>query len=79
MTALIAMIANIFLQLPMLHLVISAAFVLISSGMILFQTSLIINGGERNYIMATIALYVAIYNLFVSLLQLFTAFAGERD
>jgi len=52
---------------------------LISSGMILFQTSLIMNGGERNYIMATISLYVAIYNLFVSLLHLLSAFAGNRN
>ena len=77
MVALFAMIAGIFFPIPALHLIISAAFVLISSGMILFQTSLIMNGGERNYIMATITLYVAIYNLFISLLQIFGAFAGR--
>ena len=58
-------------------LAISALFVLISSGLILFQTSLIINGGEQNYIMATISLYVALYNLFISLLQLLGAFGGR--
>lgn len=70
-------LANIFLQIPMLMLGISAAFVLISSGLILFQTSMIINGGERNYIMATINLYVALFNLFVSLLNIFSAFSGR--
>lgn len=77
MCALLAMIANFFFQLPMLHLAISAAFVLISSGMILFQTSLIINGGERNYILATVNLFVALFNLFVSLLHIFSAFSGR--
>lgn len=79
MAAMLAMIANIFLQLPALQLIISSAFVLISSGLILFQTSEIIHGGERNYIMATITLFVSIYNLFVSLLQIFGAFGGNRD
>ena len=77
MMVLLAMLATVFFPIPGLHLAISAVFVLISSGMILFQTSLIINGGERNYIMATIALYVAIYNLFLSLLQLLSAFSGR--
>ena len=54
-----------------LGLAISAGFVLFSSAAILYQTSEIIHGGERNYIMATISLYVSIYNLFVSLLQIF--------
>jgi modulator of FtsH protease len=58
---------------------VSAAFVLISSGLILFETSQIINGGERNYIMATISLYVSIYNLFVSLLQIFSMLSGRRE
>ena len=77
--AIVAMVANIFLQIPALQLAISAAFVLISSAMILFETSRIINGGERNYIMATISLFVALYNLFISLLNLLSAFAGQRD
>jgi modulator of FtsH protease len=77
MIALLAMIGGIFFNIPGLNLAISALFVLISSGMILFQTSMIINGGERNYIMATITLFVSIYNLFVSLLQLLGAFGGR--
>lgn len=77
MIALLAMIGGIFFSIPGLNLAISALFVLISSGMILFQTSMIINGGERNYIMATITLFVSIYNLFVSLLQLLGAFGGR--
>ncbi len=77
MIALLAMIGGMFFNIPGLQLAISAAFVLISSGMILFQTSLIINGGERNYIMATISIFVALYNLFLSLLQLLGAFGGR--
>jgi len=77
--AFIGSLAGIFLHIPFLYLTVSAAFVLVASGMILLQTSLIINGGERNYIMATITLYVAIYNLFISLLQLFLMLSGRRN
>ena len=66
----IGMVANIFLQLPALHLAISAVFILISSGAILFETSNIIRGGETNYIRATVSLYVSLYNIFVSLLSI---------
>ena len=66
-----AVIASFFFQIPGLQLAISAAFVLFSSAVILYQTSEIIHGGEDNYIMATISLYVSIYNLFLSLLQIF--------
>jgi len=52
-------------------------FILLMSGMILFQTSAIIHGGETNYILATVSLYVSIYNLFLSLLQLLGVFSGE--
>lgn len=79
MVALLAMIAGIFFQTPALQLAISAMFVLISSGLILFQTSEIIHGGETNYISATVTLFVSIYNLFLSLLQLLGAFSGNRD
>lgn len=72
-----AIIALIF-SIPALSLAISAAFVVLMSALILYQTSEIIHGGETNYIMATITLYVTIYNLFLSLLQLLAAFAGER-
>jgi modulator of FtsH protease len=76
---LIGSIAGFFFHVPLLYLGVSTLFVLISSGMILFETSQIINGGERNYIMATISLYVAIYNLFVSLLQIFMMLSGRRN
>jgi modulator of FtsH protease len=73
----VAGIANIFLQIPALSLAGSAAIVLIMSGLILFDTSRIIHGGERNYIRATVSLYLSIYNLFVSLLQLLGAFNSD--
>jgi modulator of FtsH protease len=76
-TTALAMIASIFFQIPALSLAISAAFVLISSGLILFQTSEIIHGGETNYISATVSLFVSIYNLFLSLLNLLGAFSGR--
>lgn len=72
-----AIIAIIF-SIPALSLAMSAAFVVLMSALILYQTSEIINGGETNYIMATITLYVSIYNLFTSLLHLLAAFSGER-
>ena len=77
LVAVVAMIANIFLQIPALQLTISAVVVLIMSGLILFDTSRIINGGETNYIRATVALYLDIYNLFIHLLHLITAFSGD--
>lgn len=61
----------IFFQIPALSLAISGMVVLLMSGMILFETSRIIHGGETNYLMATVSLYVSIYNLFTSLLMLF--------
>ena len=67
---LVASLGAIFFQIPALSLTISAVMVLLMSGMILFETSNIINGGETNYIMATVNLYVTLFNLFVSLLQL---------
>jgi len=72
-----AIVAMIF-SVPALSLAVSAAFVVLMSALILYQTSEIIHGGETNYIMATVTLYVTIYNLFLSLLQLLAAFAGER-
>ena len=72
------MISTIFFHIPVMQLVISAAFMLISSGLILFQTSEIIHGGETNYISATVSLFVSIYNLFVSLLNILSAFSGRE-
>ncbi|MBX3685611.1 MAG: Bax inhibitor-1/YccA family protein [Rhodocyclaceae bacterium] len=68
--AFLAGLAAIFFQMPVLSLAVSAAFVLLMAGLILYETSNIINGGETNYIMATVTLYVTIYNLFTSLLHL---------
>ncbi|MEZ8082586.1 Bax inhibitor-1/YccA family protein [Enterovibrio norvegicus] len=73
----VGMIANIFLQMPMLSVAISGVFVLFSTGVILLTTQSIIRGGETNYISATISLYVSIYNLFLSLLQLLGIFGGD--
>ena len=73
-----AVLASMFFQISGLQLAISAGFVLFSSVCILFQTSAIIHGGERNYIIATISLYVSIYNLFISLLQIF-GIMGSKD
>lgn len=73
----IGFVANIFLQLPALSLALSGLFILFSSGAILMQTSAIIRGGERNYILATVTLFVSLYNIFLSLIHLLTAFGGN--
>lgn len=72
-----AVVASFFVQISGLQMAISAGFVLFSSAVILYQTSSIIHGGEDNYIMATITLFVSIYNLFLSLLQLMGIFGGD--
>ncbi len=77
LVAFLAGLAAIFFQMPGLSLAVSAMFVLLMSGLILYQTSEIIHGGETNYIMATVTLYVSIYNLFTSLLHLLGAFSGN--
>ncbi|QIM62737.1 BAX inhibitor protein [Pasteurellaceae bacterium Orientalotternb1] len=74
---LVGVIANIFLQIPALGLAISALFVLFSTGGILFATSNIIHGGETNYIRATVDLYVSLYNLFVSFLNIFGVLGND--
>ena len=76
---LLAVVANIFLQMPVLHLVISAAVVLLFSGYILYDISNIVRGGETNYVTATLAVYLDVYNVFTSLLNLIMAFGGDRD
>jgi modulator of FtsH protease len=77
LVAFLAGIAAMFFTMPGLSLAVSAMFVLLMSGLILYQTSQIIHGGETNYIMATVTLYVSIYNLFLSLLHLLGAFSGD--
>jgi modulator of FtsH protease len=75
----LAVLANIFLQSPIIHLVLLGAFILFSSAVILWQVNNIVRGGETSYISATLTLYVAIYNIFSSLLQLLGIFGGDRD
>ena len=70
LVAFLAALGAVFLDVPNLSLAVSAMFVLLMAGLILFQTSNIIHGGETNYIMATVTLYVALFNLFTSLLHL---------
>jgi modulator of FtsH protease len=77
LVAFLAGIGAMVFSLPGLSLAVSAMFVLLMSGLILYQTSEIIHGGETNYIMATVTLYVSLYNLFLSLLQLLMAFSGD--
>lgn len=77
LVAFLAGLGAIIFSLPGLSLAVSAMFVLLMSGLILYETSRIVHGGETNYIMATITLYVAIYNLFTSLLHLLGAFGGD--
>ena len=79
LVAVVASIANIFLAIPALSLTISAAVVMIMSGLILSDTSRIVNGGETNYIRATVSLYLNIYNLFIHLLHLLTVLTGGDD
>jgi len=77
LVAFLAGLAAMFFSMPGLSLAVAAMFVLLMSGLILYETSQIIHGGESNYIMATVSLYVSIYNLFLSLLQLLGAFSGD--
>ena len=77
MVLVLAMIANIFLQMPALSLAVSAGIILVMSGFILFDTSRIINGGETNYIMATYGLYLSIFNIFISLLNILGIMSDE--
>jgi modulator of FtsH protease len=76
---LLAAVANIFFQIPALSLTIAAAVVGIFSAYILYDISRIVQGGETNYVTATLAVYLDIYNVFVGLLQLIMAFTGNRD
>ncbi len=77
LVAFLAGIGAAIFSIPALSLAVSAMFILLMSGLILYQTSAMVHGGETNYILATVGLYVSIYNLFLSLLQLLGVFAGE--
>ena len=78
LVAFLAGLGAIFFEVPALSLTVSAAFVMLMAGLILFETSRIVHGGETNYIMATVSLYVSIYNLFSSLLALI-GFSSSSD
>ena len=77
LVAFLAGLATLFFPIPALSLAVSAMFILLMSGLILYQTSEIIHGGETNYISATVTLYVAIYNLFLSLLSILGIFSDD--
>jgi len=68
----------VIFNIPGLALAVSAMFVLLMAGLILYQTSDMVHGRETNYIMATVTLYVSIYNLFISLLQIFGVLGGQE-
>ncbi len=76
--ALLAGLGAVFFELPALGLAVSAMVALLSAGMILFETSRIVNGGETNYVLATVSLFVSLFNLFTSLLSLF-GLSGGKD
>jgi modulator of FtsH protease len=75
----VASLANLFFQVPALSLTISAVAVLLFSAFLLFDISRIVNGGETNYVMATLGVFLSLYNIFISLLQLLMAFTGQRE
>jgi FtsH-binding integral membrane protein len=76
---LLAMIANMFLQIPALALTLSALVVVVFSLFLLHDVSRIVNGGETNYVMAATGVYMSLFNIFANLLQLLMALSGERD
>jgi len=78
LVAFLAGLGAMIFSMPALSLAVSAMFILLMSGMILYQTSEIIHGGETNYIMATVSLYISLYNLFLSLLQILGALSNNR-
>lgn len=78
LVAFLAGLAAILFHIPALSLAVSAVFVLLMSGMILFETNNIVRGGETNYVMATLSLFVSLFNLFVSLLQLLGFASGDE-
>jgi len=78
LTAFVLGLAAIFFQMPALSLAVSGMFVMLMCGLIMYETQNIISGGETNYIMATVTLFVAVYNLFTSLLHLLGFFGGDE-
>ena len=78
LTAFVLGLTAIFFQMPALSLAVSGMFVMLMCGLIMYETQNIISGGETNYIMATVTLFVAVYNLFTSLLHLLGFFGGDE-
>lgn len=76
---LVAMVANLFLQIPALSLTISTLVIVVFSLFLLYDLNRIIRGGETNYVMATTGVYMSLFNIFSSLLQLLIGFGGDRD
>jgi modulator of FtsH protease len=79
MVAFIAIIANMFFKLPAFSIAISSIFVMISSAYIMYEVNQIVRGGETNYVMATLSLFISIYNIFTSLLHILMSFGGSND
>lgn len=77
LVVLAAILANIFLQIPALSLTISAVVIMIMSGFILYDTGRMVNGGESNYVLMTVSLYLSIFNIFIHLLNLLGALSGD--
>ena len=75
----LAVVAQIFLQSPLMQLVLCGAFIIFSSALILWQINAIVRGGETNYVSATLSLYISLYNIFTSLLQILGLTSGDRD
>jgi modulator of FtsH protease len=75
----LAVVAQIFLQSPVMQLVLCGAFIIFSSALILWQINAIVRGGETNYVSATLSLYISVYNIFTSLLQILGLTSGDRD
>ena len=78
-TILVAAIANVFLQMPALMLTISVLAIVIFSAFMLYDVQRVINGGETNYVSATLAIYLDVYNVFTNLLAILGIFGGNRD
>jgi modulator of FtsH protease len=79
MVVFIAIIANMFFKLPAFSIAISSIFVMISSAYIMYEVNQIVRGGETNYVMATLSLFISIYNIFTSLLHILMSFGGSND
>ncbi|MCF6764452.1 Bax inhibitor-1/YccA family protein [Thiotrichales bacterium 19S3-7] len=77
--ALVGIVVNLFLQMPAIYMALSILIAFISGGYILWQTNMIVRGGETNYIMATVTLYISILNIFLTLLQFLGMFMGNRN